>query len=82
MGDGMNDVNYVSVGVGAAALGWGIFSVYLRIKDPYRLGKLAAMQKALGGAAGTALHFISYTLLPLAVGIVFIALGLQGKSIF
>lgn len=78
----MNDVNVASLGVGAFALAWGIYSVFLRIKNPSRFTKLATMQKILGEAAGTALHVISYTLMPIAVGLVFIALGLQGKAIF
>jgi hypothetical protein len=39
------------------------------------------MKEKYGEKAGTAIHTISYTILPIIVGIIFIIVGLMGESI-
>lgn len=68
--------------VGVAAVGYGLYTAYARSKSPASVGKLEAMRTRFGPAAGTALHVIAYTVLPVLFGIVAILLGVQGKSIF
>ena len=75
-------MNPVSIVVGAAAFLYGIYTLITRIKTPEKFGKLEAMKKAYGKTAGNAIHFVSYTLVPMAVGITFIVLGILGISIF
>ena len=60
---------------GIFALLFGLFTIYLRLfKDSKGLGKLDRMKKAYGEKAGTIIHIVSYTVLPIVIGI----LGLVG----
>ncbi|HEX7128290.1 MAG TPA: hypothetical protein VF406_21265 [Thermodesulfobacteriota bacterium] len=68
--------------VGVAAVAYGLYTTYARVKSPSSFGKLAAMRSRFGHAAGTAVHVIAYTVLPVVFGLVAIVLGMQGKSIF
>lgn len=63
--------------LGIAAVGYGLFTIYLRLTGPTKLGKLEAMKKQWGDTAGTAIHWIGYTVMPLLVGSVLIFNGLQ-----
>ncbi len=74
-------MNYVSIAIGVTALLFGVYTLYARIKTPIVLKKLDAMKKAFGDRAGIILHTISYIIVPLAVGIIFIITGVNGKSI-
>lgn len=75
-------MNYITLVIGILAFVYGVFSIFIRMKNPSKFAKLDAMKKFWGEKAGTAIHFIGYTVVPIIVGIVFIVLGLQGKSIF
>ena len=75
-------MNPLSIVIGAAAILYGIYTLYARIKTPEKFAKLEAMKKAYGKTAGNAIHFVSYTLIPMGVGITFIVLGILGISIF
>lgn len=68
--------------IGAAALCFGIFTIYLRIQDPSKFKKLEAMKNQFGESAGLAIHFVAYSLIPIIAGIFFLIAGLQGKSVF
>lgn len=57
--------------IGILALLYGLYTIYLRVrKDSKAWGKLEKMKEAYGEKAGTAIHIISYTIVPIAVGIV------------
>ena len=66
----------VNVVLGLFAIGFGLFTVYLRFTDPSKLGKLEAMQEQWGETAGTAVHWLAYTIVPLVAGVVFLVKGL------
>lgn len=56
--------------IGILALLYGLYTIYLRVrKDSKAWGKLEKMKEAYGEKAGTAIHIISYTIVPIAVGI-------------
>lgn len=60
--------------IGILALLYGLYTIYLRVrKDSKAWGKLEKMKEAYGEKAGTIIHIISYTIVPIAVGIVGIA---------
>ncbi len=60
--------------IGILALLYGLYTIYLRgRKDSKAWGKLEKMKEAYGEKAGTIIHIISYTIVPIAVGIVGIA---------
>ena len=52
------------------------------MKNPEKLGKLNAMKEKYGDKTGVTIHTISYTVVPIIVGIVFIVIGLKGRAIF
>ncbi len=58
---------------GIFALGFGLFTIYLRLfKDSAGLGKLATMKETYGKKVGTIVHVIAYTVLPIVLGIIFL----------
>jgi len=68
--------------IGIAALAFGLYTTWARVNKPSQLGKLEAMKSRWGNQAGTIIHLIAYTVMPIVVGMVFIVSGVQGKSIF
>jgi hypothetical protein len=75
-------MNPVTILIGAAALGFGVYTAYVRARNPAKFGKLEAMKKQWGDGAGKTVHVVAYTVLPIIFGIVMIITGLQGGSIF
>ena len=75
-------MDYITLGIGLFALGYGVYSTYLRIKNPGKFSKLEAMKKFWGERAGTVIHFIAYTVVPIGAGIFFTVLGFLGIPIF
>lgn len=71
----------LTMGLGVAAAGYGCYTGYIRKKDPTKFGKLDAMKKFWGEKAGFAMHFVAYTIMPIAFGIVLIVAGSRGLSI-
>lgn len=56
--------------LGILALAYGLSTLYLRIfKQSKGLGKLDRMKEAYGEKLGKAIHIISYTVLPLLIGV-------------
>ena len=69
--------------IGILALLFGLFTIYLRLfKDDSGLGKLDSMKKVYGDKAGTIIHVISYTVLPIVIGILGIVGYFLGIDIF
>ncbi len=75
-------MNPITITIGGLALLFGLYSIYARIKNPSSLGKLDAMKEKWGDQAGLIVHVISYTIVPICVGLYFIYLGIQGASFF
>jgi len=75
-------MNPVTVGLGVAALLFGFYSLYVRLSNPTKFAKLAAMKQFWGEKLGGAIHFVAYTLVPLGVGVVLIFAGLRGVNVF
>jgi hypothetical protein len=73
-------MNLITILIGTAALGFGIYTAYLRATNPAKLGKLAAMKEQWGEKAGTVVHLVAYTVVPVIVGIVLIVAGFRGVS--
>jgi hypothetical protein len=76
------NMNYTTFAVGLFALIFGICTLFLRVKDPEKLGKLNAMKEKYGEKTGVTIHTVSYTVIPIVVGILFIVIGLKGGAIF
>ena len=69
--------------IGILALLYGLYTIYLRVrKDSKTWGKLEKMKEVYGEKAGTVIHIISYTIVPIAVGIVGIVSYCLGIKVF
>jgi len=75
-------MNYTTLTIGLFALLFGICTLFFRVKNPEKFGKLNAMKEKYGEKAGVAIHTISYTVIPIIAGIIFIVVGLKGVAIF
>ena len=75
-------MNYTTLAIGLVALAFGLCTLYFRMKRPEHFRKLNAMKEKFGEKTGTAIHTISYTVLPIIAGIVFIVGGLMGLALF
>lgn len=69
--------------IGILALLYGLYTIYLRVrKDSKAWGKLDRMKEVYGEKAGSAIHIISYTVVPIAIGIIGIAAYCLGIKVF
>ncbi|MDH5718039.1 MAG: hypothetical protein OEZ22_10420 [Spirochaetia bacterium] len=75
-------MNYFSISAGVIAIGYSIYTVFIRKNNPEKFKKLEPMKKFWGEKLGIVIHFIGYTVTPLIVGIIFIHKGINGLSIF
>lgn len=75
-------MNYTTVVIGAAAVLYGVYTVWARKAKPEQFWKLDSMKRAYGERAGSVVHVVGYTVIPIIMGIVFIVLGMSGGSLF
>jgi hypothetical protein len=75
-------MNIFTLVLGVFCVGYGIYTAFMRVKTPEKFGKLEAMKKKFGDKAGKIIHIVSYTIIPILVGIVFIITGFFGGSLF
>ena len=69
--------------IGILALLYGLYTIYLRVsKNAKAWGKLDRMKEVYGEKAGSAIHIISYTVVPIAIGIIGIAAYCLGIKVF
>lgn len=72
----------LTVGIGALAIGYGLYTAWARKTKPGQFSKLEAMKRAYGDTAGMAIHVVAYTVVPVVAGAVFLYQGLNGVSLF
>ena len=75
-------MNYATLVIGLFALLFGICTLFVRVKNPEKFSKLDAMKEKYGEKAGVAIHVISYTVIPIIAGIIFIVVACMGVAIF
>lgn len=69
--------------IGILALLYGLYTIYLRVsKNAKAWGKLDRMKEVYGEKAGSAIHIISYTVVPIAIGIIGLAAYCLGIKVF
>lgn len=69
--------------IGILALLYGLYTIYLRVrKDSKAWGKLDRMKEVYGEKVGATIHIISYTVVPVAIGIIGIAAYCLGIKVF
>lgn len=71
----------LTIGIGALIIAYGLYTAYARARAPHQFHKLDAMKKFWGDGPGLAIHFVAYTVVPIAVGIAIIVAGVNGLSI-
>ena len=62
--------------LGVFSVGFGIYTLIVRMKAPHKFGKLEAMKKFWGPRRGTIVHIVGYTVFPLVLGSLFLVLAL------
>ena len=71
-------MNYTTLAIGLFTLIFGICSLFIRVKHPGKFWKLNVMKEKYGEKTGATIHTISYTIIPIIAGILFIIIGLKG----
>ena len=74
-------MDYYALAIGLFALLFGVSTLVLRFKNQEKLGKLNVMKEKYGEKTGAIIHTISYTVVPIIAGVLFIVIGLSGGSI-
>ena len=75
-------MDYTTLAVGVFALLFGVCTLILRFKNQEKLGKLNVMKEKFGDRTGVIIHTVSYTVIPIVAGVLFIVIGLRGGSVF
>ena len=75
-------MNTTTIVIGTAVFLFGVYTSAMRYLRPQKLGKLAALQQLFGEKTGNLIHLLSYAMLPLAAGVIFLLAGLRGISLF
>ncbi len=75
-------MNWLTMTIGAAALLFGLYSLWGRHAHPKVFHKTEVMKERWGPRTGYAIHFVAYSLLPIAFGAVFVYLGYLDVSVF
>lgn len=75
-------MNPITVLAGVVLTGYGLHTAWARRARPEQFKKLAAMRSFWGEKGGQLVHVMSYTAVPIIVGIVLMLVGLRGASLF
>ena len=71
----------ITLVIGGAAAAYGAFTLVARLVSPHRLKDFRPMQERFGKTAGTVIHTVGYSLLPLGFGLFCLFLAVTGGSI-
>lgn len=74
-------MNIITISIGTIIAVFGLYTFYVRIKTPEKLGKLQAMKEKFGSRVGTAIHTIAYSVIPLILGGTVMIAGVKGITI-
>ena len=72
----------ITIVLGVGAFAFGLYMIYLRSNSPTKCRKLEAMKKFWGKRLGTIINFVSYSLVPIGVGVALIIGGRLGMELF
>ena len=71
-------MNPITVILGILAIAYGLYTLYARKNSPEQFTKLEAMEEQWG-SAGRTLHVLSYSVVPIIVGVVLLLSGLSAE---
>ena len=66
--------------LGAAAILYGLYTAYVRATTPEKFGKLEAMKRQWGDRAGTAVHIVGYTVVPIVGGVILVVSAMMNRQ--
>jgi len=75
-------MNIITIILGAFCIGYGFFTIIMRIKSPEKFAKLNAMKNKYGEKRGKIIHIIFYSVIPILGGVVFLVSDFLGVSVF
>lgn len=75
-------MNPITMIAGAAALLFGLYTVYARSTRPDKLSRLQSLKDLFGEKTGDRIHLLAYAVTPLLAGLVFLFAGSRGVSLF
>lgn len=75
-------MNVTTVVAGAAMIAYGLMTLVVRQVKPGAFRKLGPMRERFGDRAGTLIHVIGYSLVPIGAGVLFVMKGLAGEALF
>ena len=75
-------MNRTTIGIGIAAILFGLYSLYLRISGNDKFEKLKGMQERFGEKNGGMIHLVLYCIAPAIFGIIMIIAGRRGYAMF
>jgi hypothetical protein len=75
-------MNVTTLLVGLAVVAFGLTTLVLRQVKPAAFRKLGPMRERFGHRAGSLIHIVAYSLLPIAAGTVLVMKGLAGQALF
>ena len=74
-------MDIVTISIGAVFCVYGLYTGFARVKAPEKLTKLQSMKDKFGAGAGTAIHTLAYSVLPILFAALVINAGKNGVSI-
>ena len=74
-------MDFITIFAGIIIITFGVYTFYARIQTPDKFAKLQAMREKFGHGAGTAVHTIAYSVMPLVFGGIIVNAGLNGISL-
>jgi hypothetical protein len=75
-------MNTTTLIIGAAVFLFGVYMTILRYTRPQGLKKQEALKDLFGDKTGNLIHMITYSILPLVAGGIFLLAGVKGVSLF
>ena len=75
-------MDFVTLAMGLFSMGFGVFTTFLRFTNPAKLGKLEPMREKFGPDAGTAIHVLAYSVVPIVFGTTMLAAAVLGVTVY
>lgn len=75
-------MNTVTLVIGIAVFLFGLYTAIQRAVGPQKLGKLEALKELFGDKTGSRIHLVTYAVIPLVAGAIFMFAGMRGISLF
>jgi dolichol kinase len=75
-------MNWTTIGIGMAAMAYGVATIVLRQTRPHLFRKLQPMKQFWGEKAGFWIHVVGYSVFPILIGVFLVSTGIRGGGLF